>query len=84
MAGAPVNSGTGPNFGVVATPRHATHACRWGDSTLNMAFPEWLSAWDTPWTCRHPGHPGPLETVDTCATCPDWRPRERPDALRDA
>jgi hypothetical protein len=52
------------------------HACRWGYATLYLAFPDWLNAWDTPWSCRHPSHSGPLETVDTCATCPDWTPKE--------
>lgn len=50
------------------------HACRWGHSTLFLAYPQWLSAWDTPWSCRHPAHTGPLETVDTCTACPEWTP----------
>jgi hypothetical protein len=60
----------------------APHACRWGDATLYQQFPEWVHAWDAPWTCRHPAHSGPLETTDTCAACRDWRPRERPDDRR--
>ena len=73
-----------PSTGAAASPTNASgprrtpQACRWGDSTLYMAFPEWLSAWDSPWSCRHPAHSGPLETVETCTVCPDWRPRERP------
>lgn len=55
-------------------PRRTPQACRWGDSTLDQPFPAWLSAWDSPWTCCHPAHSGPLETVDTCATCRDWKP----------
>jgi hypothetical protein len=54
--------------------KRTPQACRWGEATLYQSFPEWLSAWDDPWTCRHPAHPGPLETVETCSTCPDWRP----------
>ena len=60
---------------VRATP--TPHSCRWGRVTLFLAFPEWLSAWDSPWTCCHPDHKGPLETVDTCLTCPEWTPLER-------
>ena len=48
------------------------HSCRWAEVTLFLSYPEWLGAWDTPWSCRHPAHKGPLETVDTCASCPDW------------
>jgi hypothetical protein len=57
----------------LASGKHTPQACCWGDSTLYQPFPEWLSAWHSPWTCRHPAHTGPLETVDTCATCPDWK-----------
>jgi hypothetical protein len=55
-------------------------SCRWGQVTLFLPFPEWLDAWDSPWTCRHPGHKGPLKTAETCATCPDWTLREHPAA----
>lgn len=54
------------------TPGRTPQSCRWGAPTLYLAFPDWLSAWDSPWSCRHPSHQGPLETVDTCTTCPDW------------
>ena len=55
------------------SPKQTPQACCWGDSTLYQPLPEWLNAWDAPWTCRHPGHPGPLETIDTCLNCSDWR-----------
>jgi hypothetical protein len=71
------STGAAANLGNPSIPRRAPQTCRWGDSTLYMAFPEWLSAWDSPWTCCHPAHKGPLETVDTCLTCPDWRREER-------
>lgn len=58
-------------------PLRVPQCCHWGESTLFLTYPEWLSAWDCPWTCTHPAHPGPLETVDTCATCPDFRPPPR-------
>src|SRR5262249_42302957 len=67
MAAIPMDPSTGgaaAHLTNVPTLRHSPQACRWGDSTLYMAFPEWLGAWDTPWTCRHPAHAGPLETVD--------------------
>jgi hypothetical protein len=74
--------GAATNLSKVSGPRQTPQTCRCGDSTLYMAFPEWLNAWDSPWTCRHPAHPGPLETIDTCTTCPDWRSREHPNDLR--
>ena len=61
-------------------PRRTPQSCHWGESTLFLVYPEWLSAWDSPWSCTHPAHKGPLETVESCTTCPDWTPRER---LRD-
>ncbi len=59
-------------LGDARRPKRTPQSCRWGQTTLFLAFPEWLSAWDSPWSCRHPAHKGPLETVDTCTTCPDW------------
>ena len=77
MAQTPMDGSAGAPFRNASTPRQTPQACRWGDATLYATFPEWLSAWDSPWTCRHPAHPGLLETVDTCTTCPDWLARER-------
>ena len=57
-------------------PKRLPQSCRWGQSTLSLSYPEWLSAWDSPWSCRHPAHMGPLETVDACTTCPDCIPIE--------
>jgi hypothetical protein len=57
-------------------PRRAVFSCHWGQPTLFLSFPDWLSAWDTPWFCSHPAHTGPLETGETCTTCPHWTPRQ--------
>lgn len=54
-------------------PRRTPQSCHWGQPTLFLAYPLWLSAWDSPWTCMHSAHAGPLEMTDTCTTCPDWR-----------
>jgi hypothetical protein len=51
---------------------HGVQFCRWSAATLDLPYPHWLGAWDCPWTCCHPRHEGPLETADTCTTCPDW------------
>jgi hypothetical protein len=74
MAEIPMDAVTGPadSFSNAPTPRRTPQSCRWGASTLYLAFPDWLNAWDSPWSCRHPLHTGPLETVDTCTTCPEW------------
>lgn len=76
MAQTPMDRSTGASLRNASTPRQAPQACRWGDATLYTTFPEWLNAWEAPWTCRHPAHAGPLETVETCAVCSDWQPRE--------
>ena len=70
----PMESVTGPadTCSNASKSRRTPQSCRWGASTLYLAFPEWLSAWDSPWSCRYPSHQGPLETVDICITCPDW------------
>jgi len=76
MADRPMDRSIGAANRNAANYVRTPQACRWGDSTLYTAFPEWLSAWDAPWSCRHPAHEGPLETVETCTKCPDWRPRD--------
>ena len=74
----PMDSMTGPvdTLGNASKPRRTPQSCQWGASTLYLVFPEWLSAWDSPWSCRYPSHQGPLETVEICSTCPDWSLRE--------
>lgn len=52
--------------------RREPQSCSWGIPTLYLDFPAWLSAWDAPWTCRHPAHAGPIETTEFCTTCPHW------------
>ena len=54
-------------------------SCRSGEVTLFLSYPDWLSAWDSPWSCGHAAHRGPLEVTDTCTTCPDWTPRAGSD-----
>ena len=70
----PMDRSIGAAANLTSSPRQTPHTCFWGDSTLYQPLPEWLNAWDAPWTCRHSAHPGPLDTIDTCTTCPDWRP----------
>jgi hypothetical protein len=72
MAETPMDSTIGAAANLAPGPKRTPQTCRWGDLTLFQPFPEWLSAWDSPWMCHHPAHSGPLETVDTCAPCPDW------------
>ena len=60
------------------TSRGTPQSCHWGASTLDFAFPDWLNAWETPWTCCHPKHQGPLETVETCTVCQEWTRRAKP------
>jgi hypothetical protein len=55
----------------MSTTRSAAN-CRWAESTLYMAGPLWLDAWDFPWTCMRDRTPRLLETTDECATCPRW------------
>ena len=59
-------------------PGPSPQACHWGETTLFLAYPVWLSAWDFPWSCSHPAHTGPLEATDTCTRCLDWTPRAGP------
>ena len=73
MAETPMDRSIGAAAHLASGPKRAPQTCRWGDATLFQPFPEWLSACDTPWTCHHPAHPGPLETVDTCTACRDWK-----------
>jgi hypothetical protein len=69
-------TGAAAPLGNAVGTRRTPQSCRWGRTTLFLAFPEWLNAWDSPWSCSHPAHTGPLETVETCTTCPDWTPLE--------
>jgi hypothetical protein len=77
----PMDRSIGAAANLASGSKRTPQACRWGDATLYQPFPEWLSAWDAPWTCCHPAHSGPLETVDTCTTCPDWRPASSKGSL---
>jgi len=70
----PMDPTIGAAVSSASRTKRIPQACRWGEVTLYQPFPEWLSAWDDPWTCCHPAHSGPLETSDICATCRDWRP----------
>jgi hypothetical protein len=59
-------------------PRRTPQSCRWGESTLFLAYPEYLSAWDSPWSCGHPSHTRTLDATEMCDTCPEWAPRSGP------
>jgi len=67
-------TGAAHPVGSASPRRHSPQFCKWGEPTLFLAHPLWLSAWDSPWSCSHPLHTGPLEATDTCMTCPDWAP----------
>ena len=56
--------------------RHTPQSCHWSVPTLLMPRPYWLLAWDTPWTCWNDRAIWVLESTDTCANCPLWKPRE--------
>ena len=72
-----VMTGAADTLSNAVRPRRTPQSCHWGRTTLFLAYPEWLSAWDSPWSCSHPSHEGPLETTESCASCPDWTRRER-------
>jgi hypothetical protein len=69
-------TGAAAAFRKLSPPKHTPQSCHWGQPTLFLAFPEWLGAWDVPWTCCHPARSGPLETIAVCTTCPLWNPLE--------
>lgn len=77
MANSPMDRSTAAATRNASQPARTPQSCRWGDATLNTAYPHWLGAWDAPWTCTHPAHTGPLDTTETCGHCRDWGPRER-------
>jgi hypothetical protein len=77
MANSPMDRSIGAAGRNASQAVRTPQSCRWGDATLYTAFPQWLTAWDAPWTCTHPAHPGPLDSTETCGSCRDWRPRER-------
>jgi len=45
------------------------------DQTLDLPLPDWLEAWNAPWTCHRDPQARPLLTTDECATCARWQPR---------
>jgi hypothetical protein len=56
-------------------PDHGIQHCRWAESTLFLSAPEWLQAWDYPWSCRSTGSFRPITDTRTCQTCERWQPR---------
>ena len=72
-------TGAAETLNSASRTKRTPQSCRWGQVTLFLAHPEWLCAWDSPWSCSHPAHAGPLEATDTCTTCPDWvrRPEDQ-------
>ena len=71
-------TGAADNLRNPSPPGRAPQSCHWGEPTLFLAHPFWLSAWDAPWSCSCPAHTGPLELTDTCTRCPDWKARHAP------
>ena len=55
----------------------SAHDCRWGEQTIDLPWPEWLDAWDAPWTCCRDPKPRRLLTTDECANCPRWESRTK-------
>jgi hypothetical protein len=57
---------------------HTAQNCRWAAPTLFLPLPDWLDAWDRPWSCRRDGPSRQLETTECCVTCPRWEERAQP------
>ena len=51
--------------------------CRWATSSLSLAAPLWLGAWDSPWACLRDGAPRLLDSTEVCTDCPRWEPEPR-------
>jgi hypothetical protein len=50
--------------------------CRWAEPTLYQPNPQWLEAWDYPWSCRRTGGAIRLiEDTTVCETCNRWKER---------
>jgi hypothetical protein len=54
--------------------------CRWAEATLFLAAPQWLDAWDYPWSCRSSGAFRPIPDTRVCRTCERWQARDRADS----
>ena len=58
---------------------HNVRQCCWAEQTLHLAPPQWLDAWEYPWSCRAAGTFRPIADTRLCADCHRWLPRERRD-----
>jgi hypothetical protein len=54
------------------TQTPSAHDCRWVEQTIDLPWPDWLDAWDAPWTCQRDLQARRLLTTVECATCPRW------------
>jgi len=61
------------------TTNQTAHGCRWAVPTLFLPLPDWLDAWNRPWSCRRDGPPRPLESTECCCDCPRWQTRAELD-----
>lgn len=59
-------------------PTNTVQRCRWAIPTLDLPLPNWLEAWDRPWSCRGDGMLKTLESTHECRTCPRWEARTEP------
>lgn len=50
--------------------------CRWAESTLFLAAPQWLDAWEFPWSCRSTGTFQPVADTRACCACDRWESRD--------
>lgn len=54
---------------------HSVQQCRWAESTLFLAAPQWLEAWEYPWSCRSSGSFHPIADTRQCRVCDRWQAR---------
>jgi hypothetical protein len=53
------------------------HRCRWAEPTLHLAAPQWLDAWEFPWSCHSWGTVRPIADTRICVECGRWVPCDR-------
>jgi hypothetical protein len=59
---------------------HNVRECRWAEQTLQLAAPQWLDAWEFPWSCRASGGFRPIADTRVCLNCQRWLPKDCEDA----
>lgn len=60
---------------------HTPQRCRWAVPTLYLPLPNWLDAWEAPWTCYRDDVPRTLHTTEECLTCARWEARAEPQGI---